>query len=124
MSTSTCTTPVSSRRVVAALAALASSPSRLRGIAHLRGHETDRLAALAHELTALGGDVIETDDGLRIRPARLHGGLFATYGDHRMAMAATVVGLAVRDVVVQDVETTAKTLPDFTTRWADLLAGR
>jgi 3-phosphoshikimate 1-carboxyvinyltransferase len=110
--------------VVAALAALASSPSRLRGVAHLRGHETDRLAALAHELTALGGDVVETDDGLRIRPARLHGGLFATYGDHRMAMAAAVVGLAVRGVVIQDVQTTAKTLPDFTTRWTDLLAGR
>jgi 3-phosphoshikimate 1-carboxyvinyltransferase len=110
--------------VVAALAALASSPSRLRGVAHLRGHETDRLAALAHELTALGGDVVETEDGLRIRPARLHGGLFATYGDHRMAMAAAVVGLAVRGVVIQDVQTTAKTLPDFTTRWTDLLAGR
>jgi 3-phosphoshikimate 1-carboxyvinyltransferase len=110
--------------VVAALAALASSPSRLRGIAHLRGHETDRLAALAHELNALGGDVVETPDGLEIRPARLHGGLFATYGDHRMAMAATVVGLAVPGVVVQDVQTTAKTLPDFTTRWTDLLAGR
>jgi 3-phosphoshikimate 1-carboxyvinyltransferase len=110
--------------VVAALASLASSPSHLRGIAHLRGHETDRLAALSRELTALGGDVVETDDGLRIRPAPLHGGLFATYGDHRMAMAATVVGLVVPGVVVQDVETTAKTLPDFTTRWTDLLAGR
>jgi 3-phosphoshikimate 1-carboxyvinyltransferase len=110
--------------VVAALAALASSPSRLRGIAHLRGHETDRLAALSRELTALGGDVLETDDGLRIRPAPLHGGLFGTYGDHRMAMAATVVGLVVPGVVVQDVETTAKTLPNFTTRWTDLLAGR
>jgi 3-phosphoshikimate 1-carboxyvinyltransferase len=110
--------------VIAALAALASSPSQLRGIAHLRGHETDRLAALAHELTALGGDVVETDDGLLIHPAPLHGGLFATYGDHRMAMAATVVGLAVEGIVVQDVQTTAKTLPDFTRRWTDLLAGR
>lgn len=110
--------------VVAALAALASSPSRLRGVAHLRGHETDRLAALAHELNALGGNVTETADGLLIRPATLHGGLFGTYGDHRMAMAAAVVGLAVRDVVVEDVETTAKTLPGFTTRWTDLLAGR
>jgi 3-phosphoshikimate 1-carboxyvinyltransferase len=110
--------------VIAALAALASSPTHLRGIAHLRGHETDRLAALAHELNALGGDVVETDDGLRIRPTPLHGGLFATYGDHRMAMAATVVGLAVEGVVVQDVQTTAKTLPDFTARWTDLLAGR
>ncbi len=107
--------------VVAALAALAQSPSWLRGVAHLRGHESDRLAALARELTALGGDVTETDDGLRIRPAPLHGGRFATYHDHRMAMAAAVVGLAVEGVVVEDVETTAKTLPQFTQRWARLL---
>ncbi|GAB3599070.1 3-phosphoshikimate 1-carboxyvinyltransferase [Angustibacter peucedani] len=107
--------------VVAALAALAQSPSWLRGVAHLRGHESDRLAALATELGALGGDVTETDDGLRIRPASLHGGRFATYHDHRMAMAAAVVGLAVDGVVVEDVDTTAKTLPRFTERWAELL---
>ena len=50
---------------VAAVAALATGPSRLRGVAHMRGHETDRLAALATEITALGGDVDETHDGLR-----------------------------------------------------------
>ncbi len=110
--------------VVAALAALAQSPSWLRGIAHLRGHESDRLAALATEINGLGGRVTETDDGLRIQPAPLHGGRWGTYHDHRMAMAGAVVGLAVPDVVVEDVETTAKTLPGFTTRWADLLAGR
>jgi 3-phosphoshikimate 1-carboxyvinyltransferase len=69
--------------VVAAVAALATSPSRLSGIAHLRGHETDRLAALATQLNALGGDVAETDDGLVIHPRALHGGRFATYDDHR-----------------------------------------
>ncbi|MGL5856901.1 MAG: 3-phosphoshikimate 1-carboxyvinyltransferase [Angustibacter sp.] len=109
--------------VVAALAALADSPSRLRGIAHLRGHETDRLAALRTELTRLGGNVAETEDGLRIHPARLHGGRFHTYADHRMATAAAVIGLAVDDLVVQDVATTGKTLPDFTERWRRLLAG-
>ena len=108
--------------VVAAVAALASSPSWLRGIAHLRGHETDRLAALATELNALGGKVTETDDGLRIRPAPLHGGLFGTYKDHRMAMAAAVVGLAVDGVVIEDVDTTAKTLPQFTERWSALVS--
>jgi 3-phosphoshikimate 1-carboxyvinyltransferase len=107
--------------VVAALAALAGSPSRLRGIAHLRGHETDRLAALATELGRLGGDVTETADGLAIRPAPLHGGLFRTYADHRMAMAAAVVALAVEGVVVQDVATTAKTMPDFPGRWLAML---
>lgn len=106
---------------VAALAALAESPSHLRGIAHLRGHETDRLAALAKELGRLGGDVTETDDGLIIRPRPLHGGTFETYDDHRLATAAAVIGLRVPDVLVENVETTAKTLPDFTGLWTRML---
>lgn len=107
--------------VVAAVAALAQSPSWLRGIAHLRGHETDRLSALAAEINALGGNVTETDDGLRIRPRPLHGGLFHTYDDHRMAMAAAVIGLAVDGLVIENVDTTAKTLPQFTSRWLALV---
>jgi 3-phosphoshikimate 1-carboxyvinyltransferase len=103
--------------VVAAVAALADSPSRLRGIAHLRGHETDRLAALATELNALGGSVIETADGLQVTPQPMHSGLFRTYDDHRMAMAAAVLGLRVPGVVIENVATTGKTLPEFTTRW-------
>jgi 3-phosphoshikimate 1-carboxyvinyltransferase len=105
---------------IAALAALADSPSHLRGIAHIRGHETDRLAALTAELTALGGDVTEHADGLSLRPARLHGGTFHTYADHRMAQAAVVIGSAVDDVLVEDVETTAKTFPGFAAAWAEL----
>jgi 3-phosphoshikimate 1-carboxyvinyltransferase len=104
--------------VVAAVAALASGPSHLRGIAHLRGHETDRVAALASELNRLGGDVEETDDGLIIRPRPLHGGTFHTYDDHRMAHAAAVIGLAVPGVLVENVGTTAKTYPGFVTDWA------
>jgi 3-phosphoshikimate 1-carboxyvinyltransferase len=107
---------------VAALAALADSPSHLRGIAHIRGHETDRLAALAAELTALGGDVTEHADGLSLRPAVLHGGTFHTYADHRMAQAAVVIGSAVPDVLVEDVETTAKTFPGFARVWAELFS--
>jgi 3-phosphoshikimate 1-carboxyvinyltransferase len=107
--------------VVAALAALAESPSHLRGIAHLRGHETDRLKALATELNRLGGDVIETDDGLVIRPRKLHGGTFGTYDDHRLATAAAVLGLRVPGVVVENVGTTAKTLPGFTDLWTGML---
>lgn len=107
--------------VVAALAALAESPSQLRGVAHIRHHETDRLAALARELGGLGADVTETDDGLSLRPARLHGGLFHTYADHRMAHAGVVVGAAVDDVAVENVDTTAKTFPDFAGFWADLV---
>jgi 3-phosphoshikimate 1-carboxyvinyltransferase len=107
---------------VAALAALADSPSHLHGIAHIRGHETDRLAALAAELTALGGDVTEHADGLSLRPAALHGGTFHTYADHRMAQAAVVIGSAVPDVLVEDIDTTAKTFPGFARVWAELFA--
>jgi 3-phosphoshikimate 1-carboxyvinyltransferase len=107
--------------VIAAVAALAEEPSELSGIAHLRLHETDRLAALAAELNGLGGDVTETEDGLRIRPRPLHGGVFHTYEDHRLATAAAVLGLAVKDVLVENVATTAKTLPDFPQLWTAML---
>lgn len=106
---------------VAALCALASTPSHLRGIAHIRGHETDRLAALSNELGALGADVTEHPDGLSIRPAPLTGGVFHTYADHRMAHAGVIVGAAVPGVLVEDVATTSKTFPDFPGFWAALL---
>jgi 3-phosphoshikimate 1-carboxyvinyltransferase len=106
---------------IAALAALADSPSTLRGVAHLRLHETDRLAALTKEINGLGGDVTETADGLHIRPRPLHGGTFHTYDDHRMATAAAVIGLAVPGVLVENVATTAKTLPDFPELWTGML---
>jgi 3-phosphoshikimate 1-carboxyvinyltransferase len=109
---------------VAALCLLADGPSHLRGVAHIRGHETDRLAALATELGSLGGDVSQTPDGLVIRPAPLHGGPFRTYADHRMAHAAVIVGLAVPGVEVENVATTAKTFPDFPGAWSALVSGR
>jgi 3-phosphoshikimate 1-carboxyvinyltransferase len=105
---------------VAALCALATSPSHLRGIAHIRGHETDRLAALATELGALGADVVEHPDGLSFQPSSLHGGVFHTYADHRMAHAGVIIGAAVDGVLVEDVETTSKTFPDFAGFWAGL----
>ncbi|WP_171247358.1 3-phosphoshikimate 1-carboxyvinyltransferase [Isoptericola sediminis] len=105
----------------AVLAALADSPTRLRGIAHLRGHETDRLAALATEITRLGGRCEETRDGLVITPRPLHGGTFRTYADHRMATSAALLGLRVPGVQVEDVATTAKTLPGFDRIWARML---
>ncbi|MFE2477248.1 3-phosphoshikimate 1-carboxyvinyltransferase [Streptomyces sp. NPDC059389] len=106
---------------IAAVAALADSPSTLRGVAHLRLHETDRLAALTAEINGLGGEVTETADGLHIRPRPLHGGVFHTYDDHRMATAGAVIGLAVEGVRIENVATTAKTLPDFPKMWADML---
>ncbi|MGH8916777.1 MAG: 3-phosphoshikimate 1-carboxyvinyltransferase, partial [Acidimicrobiales bacterium] len=106
---------------VAALAALATpgSVSTLTGIAHLRGHETDRLAALSAEINRLGGSCAETPDGLVITAGPLHGGTWHSYADHRMAMGGAIVGLRVPGVVVEDIATTAKTLPDFSRMWAD-----
>ncbi|WP_100482072.1 3-phosphoshikimate 1-carboxyvinyltransferase [Mycobacteroides abscessus] len=109
---------------VAALSALAESGavSTLRGIAHLRGHETDRLKALAHEINALGGRCEETQDGLRIVATDLRGGVWGSYADHRMATAGALVGLKVPGVSVDDIATTSKTLPDFPGMWADMIA--
>lgn len=110
---------------VAALAALADpgAESRLTGIAHLRGHETDRLAALRAEINGLGGDCRETDDGLLITARPLHGGTWHSYADHRMATAGAIVGLRVPQVGVEDIATTSKTLPDFPGMWSEMLAG-
>jgi 3-phosphoshikimate 1-carboxyvinyltransferase len=108
---------------IAALAALAQSPSRLRGIAHLRGHETDRLKALVTEINRLGGDAEETADGLLVRPCPLHAGVFHTYDDHRMATAGAVIGLRVPGIEVENIATTGKTLPDFARMWARMLTG-
>ena len=110
--------------VVAALCALADGPSYLRGIAHIRGHETDRITALATELRGLGAEVTELADGLELRPAPLHGGLFHTYADHRMAHAAAVIGSAVAGVTVDDVAATGKTFPDFPGLWSSLVEAR
>jgi 3-phosphoshikimate 1-carboxyvinyltransferase len=107
---------------IAALAVLADGPSRLRGIAHLRGHETDRLAALVDEIRALGGDAEETEDGLIIRPRPLHGGPWRAYADHRMATAGAIIGLVVPGVEIDDIATTSKTLPDFPGMWRRMLA--
>lgn len=106
---------------IAAVAALADSPSTLSGVAHLRLHETDRLAALTKEINELGGEVTETADGLHIRPRPLHGGTFHTYDDHRMATAGSIIGLAVPGVEIENVATTAKTLPDFPQMWTRML---
>jgi 3-phosphoshikimate 1-carboxyvinyltransferase len=108
---------------VAALAALASTPTWIRGVAHIRGHETDRLAALTAELGGVGAHVTETEDGLRITPAPLHGGRFRTYHDHRMATAGAIIGLRVPGVRVEDIDTTRKTLPDFVGLWQGMLDG-
>ena len=110
---------------IAAVAALASSPSTLRGIAHLRLHETDRLAALANEINNLGGDVTEGPGELLIKPAKLVASqIFKSYEDHRMATAGAIIGLAAKDLIVENIETTKKTLPDFPGMWQEMLNGK
>ena len=110
---------------IAAVAALASSQSTLRGIAHLRLHETDRLAALANEINNLGGDVTEGPGELLIKPAKLVASqIFKSYEDHRMATAGAIIGLAVKDLSVENIETTKKTLPDFPGMWQEMLNGK
>jgi 3-phosphoshikimate 1-carboxyvinyltransferase len=104
-----------------ALAAFADGPSEFTGIGHIRHHETDRLAALAAELNGLGGRITELEDGLRIEPVPLHGGEWRAYADHRMATTGAIVGLAVDGVVVDDVGSTSKTLPQFTELWEQML---
>lgn len=109
--------------VVAAMATVSDGPSRLRGVAHLRGHETDRLAALAAEITRVGGTARETPDGLEIEPARqLHAARLRTYHDHRMAMFAAVLGARVPGLEVEDVATAAKTFPGFDRVWSTAAA--
>jgi 3-phosphoshikimate 1-carboxyvinyltransferase len=106
---------------IAALCALAVSPSRLIGIGHLRGHETDRLAALVAEINNLGGNAKELADGIEITPQPLHGGVWHTYHDHRMATSGAIIGLAVSGIEVENIETTAKTMPGFAKMWLDML---
>jgi len=107
-----------------ALAAFGTSSSRVTGIGHLRGHETDRLAALAAEINGLGGTVVELEDGLEIEPAPLHAGAWHTYDDHRMAHAGSIVGLAIDGVLIDDIATTSKTLPEYPQLWTEMLYGQ
>jgi 3-phosphoshikimate 1-carboxyvinyltransferase len=105
-----------------AVAALSAQPSTFRGIAHLRGHETDRLAALVTEINRLGGNATELPDGIHLEPSPLHGGVWHTYHDHRMATAGAIIGLAVDGVHIENIGTTAKTMPEFPSMWTAMLA--
>jgi 3-phosphoshikimate 1-carboxyvinyltransferase len=107
--------------VIAALAALADSQTTIRGVAHLRGHETDRLSALVNEINSVGGDATETNDGMVINPAPLRGGLWKTYEDHRMATAGAIIGLRVPGIEIEDITVTSKTIPQFVALWDKML---
>ena len=108
---------------IAAVAVFAQTPSKLRGVAHLRGHETNRLAALVTEINRLGGQAEELADGLTITPRRLTGASIATYHDHRMATFGAIVGLRVPGTTVENIGTTAKTMPEFAQMWTALVRG-
>jgi 3-phosphoshikimate 1-carboxyvinyltransferase len=109
--------------VIAALAALADSQTIIRGVAHLRGHETNRLSALVKEINSIGGNATETQDGLIISPATLRGGLWRTYEDHRMATAGAIIGLRVPGIEIEDISVTSKTIPQFVSLWNQILEG-
>jgi 3-phosphoshikimate 1-carboxyvinyltransferase len=104
----------------AALAPFASAPTRIRGIAHTRRQETDRVHAVVEELSRLGVRVRERDDALEIEPSQPHGGEVETYGDHRMAMSFSLVGLRVPGVRIRDPDCVGKTFPDFFQRLEQL----
>lgn len=106
---------------IVGLAALATTPSRITGIGHLRGHETDRLAALVADIRALGGDAVELPDGIEVRAAAAHGGEWGAYADHRMATTGALIGLRVPGVVVDDLGATSKTIPEFGALWERML---
>ena len=107
--------------MLVAISLFANSKSEFSGISHLRGHETDRLAALVENITSIGGDAKETEDGLIINPKELHGGIWKAFDDHRMATAGAVIGLRIKDIRVDDIATTSKTLPNFEKMWNELV---
>ena len=108
---------------IAAIAALASTSSEITGIAHLRGHETDRIKALVTEINRIGGHAEELEDGIAITPAKLSGGVWHTYADHRMATAGAIIGLRVPGIEIEDISVTSKTMPEFPSLWLKMLAG-
>lgn len=103
------------------LAALADAPSRITGIGHIRSHETDRIAGLIADIRSLGGEIEELDDGVAVHPAALHGGVWQSFADHRMATTGAVIGLRVAEVDIEDIDSTSKTLPQFTELWYRML---
>jgi len=108
---------------IVGLATFADAPTTIRGIGHIRMHETDRIAALIGNLTALGGEVEELSDGVRIIPRPLHGGKWSAHHDHRIATTGALIGARVAGVEIDDIGTTAKTLPEFTVLWERMLGG-
>ncbi|GAA3898385.1 3-phosphoshikimate 1-carboxyvinyltransferase [Microbacterium invictum] len=109
--------------VLFALAAFADAPTTLHGIGHIRGHETDRIAALVANLRALGGHAEELPDGIRVVPRPLRGGVWRAFDDHRIAQAGAVIGLGVPGVEIDDIRSTAKTMPQFPELWRRMLDG-
>ena len=107
---------------VVALAMTADAPTTIKGVGYLRGHETDRLAALSAEAERVGGLVSIRDDELVVTPRRLHPAVWHSYRDHRMATAGAIVGLVVPGMQVDDIESTSKTFPTFPELWLQLLS--
>ncbi len=108
--------------VVAVLGALADKATHIHGVAHIRGHETDRLAALEQDLDGVGAHVRQTDDGLVIHPRLLRSNRWLSYADHRMVTAGALLGLVIDDIELDDVGCVSKTMPGFVDLWTTMLA--
>jgi 3-phosphoshikimate 1-carboxyvinyltransferase len=100
-------------QTLAVVALFAEGPTTIRGVAHIRHKETDRIADLARELRKLGAGVEELSDGMRITPAPLHGAEIETYNDHRMAMSFALAGMRIPGVTIRNPGCAAKTYPRF-----------
>ena len=100
-------------QTVAAVAVFADGPTTVRGVEVIRGHETDRIAAVVAELRRCGLDADEHPDGFTVHPGTPRATRVETYRDHRMAMSFAVVGLAASGIEIADPGCVAKTFPDF-----------
>ncbi|MCC5608992.1 3-phosphoshikimate 1-carboxyvinyltransferase [Nostoc sp. CHAB 5834] len=108
-------------QTLGAIAPFASSPITIRNVEHIRYKETDRIKAVVTELRRLGVKVEEFPDRLKIEPGPITPAAIETYHDHRMAMAFAVTGLKVPGIVIKDPGCTAKTFPDYFTRFFQML---
>jgi 3-phosphoshikimate 1-carboxyvinyltransferase len=110
-------------QTLAAVAVFASSPTRVRGISFVRGKETDRIAAVVHELRRCGIDAVEERDGFTVVPGVVQPTTVRTYGDHRMAMSFALIGLRVSGIEIEDPGCVAKTFPEYWTALDGLRTG-
>lgn len=98
---------------LAVVALFAETPTEISGVDFIRGKESNRIGDMVGELRKLGANIVETPDGMVIKPATLHGASLDTHHDHRLAMAFTLIQREVSDVVVRNPEVVSKSWPNY-----------